>query len=564
MLPSIGLFKSIPCPLYPNCKRNPCFYSHSETRSSTIKDRPTVKRQKVTPAPKAKSIEPVKAIGKPDLKDEGNRVTPLIPVKAASSSTSSTAKVPAISARAARMAATPPPPPRSGQTAEASTLKTVKRVAHTPTFKSKPTGPPIIAPTAKSSIPLKVRQLIATKLFDNYARIYNPILSTNPTLATEHAKREELKIHDSTSNEAGYKQMAMSTLMQLKKRPVSTGVEDIGLADEWVDPATAKAEASRLYERALEHIVPMDLLKQLEYPLPDLLLLPVEEPPAMVGTIHECDRCKKEYLVKDVLDKEDTDKCVYHPGRMKVMKVDGLKEKVYRCCEDALGSVGCSRGPHVYKDTELSMLHKKTPYMPTPPRNPKSTTCQNLVALDCEMGYTTAGMELIRLTAVDQYMNVLLDELVIPSNMIIDLNTHYSGIKTLAGAKYDLPSLRQELFKYIDQDTIIVGHGLENDMNALRIIHTNIIDTVALYPHKSGLPYRNSLRILTSGVLKKFIQTGSDGHDSFEDARVCIELLEAYLKCLSLSFFQIHHFFFLCRYYGNSSYFYIPSQCIIA
>lgn len=102
MLPSIGLFKSIPCPLYPNCKRNPCFYSHSEARSSTIKgtfvnsekvatlvklrttwiDRPTVKRQKVTPAPKAKSIEPVKAIGKPDLKDEGNRVTPLIPVKA--------------------------------------------------------------------------------------------------------------------------------------------------------------------------------------------------------------------------------------------------------------------------------------------------------------------------------------------------------------------------------------------------------------------------------------------------------------------------------------------------
>jgi hypothetical protein len=30
--------------------------------------------------------------------------------------------------------------------------------------------------------------------------------------------------------------------------------------------------------------------------------------------------------------------------------------------------------------------------------------------------------------------------------------------------------------------------------------------------------------------LKKFIQTGTDGHDSFEDARVCIELLEAYIK----------------------------------
>lgn len=274
--------------------------------------------------------------------------------------------------------------------------------------------------------------------------------------------------------------MAMSTMMQLKKRPVSTGTDDIGLMEEWVDPATLKIEASRLYERALEYIVPMDLLRQLEYPLPDLLLLPIEEPPVMVGTVHECDRCKQEYLIKDVLDKDDTDICVYHSARIMVMKVDGLKEKVYRCCEDALGSMGCSRGPHVYKDTELSMLHQKTPYMPTPPRNPKSTTCQNLVALDCEMGYTTAGMELIRLTAVDQNMKVLLDELVIPSNMIIDLNTQYSGVKTLEGAKYDLPSLRQELFKYIDQDTIIVGHGLENDMNALRIIHTKIIDTIAV------------------------------------------------------------------------------------
>jgi RNA exonuclease 1 len=51
-----------------------------------------------------------------------------------------------------------------------------------------------------------------------------------------------------------------------------------------------------------------------------------------------------------------------------------------------------------------------------------------------------------------------------------------------------------------------------------------------LFPHKNGLPYRNSLRLLSSMHLKKFIQTGTEGHDSFEDARVCIELLELYLK----------------------------------
>lgn len=320
--------------------------------------------------------------------------------------------------------------------------------------------------------------MIATKLYDQYARIYQP--SNNPTLATEQTKLQEEKILSSTINLAGYKQMAMTTIMNLKKRPVSTGGQDIGIDGEWVDPASIKASASFLYERAQESLVSMDLLEKLQYPLPSLLSVPHEQHTAMVGTIHGCDRCKGEYLIKDILDKNDMDSCVYHPSRMKVTKIDGQKEKVYGCCEDPLGSIGCTRGPHVYKDEDLNILHQKKPYLLTPKCNTKSTTRQNLVALDCEMGYTTAGMELIRLTAVDQNMNILLDELVLPSNMIIDLNSHYSGIKTLEGVKYDLDGLRKELFKYIDEDTIIVGHGLENDMNALRIIHTKIIDTVAV------------------------------------------------------------------------------------
>lgn len=274
--------------------------------------------------------------------------------------------------------------------------------------------------------------------------------------------------------------MAMSTIMNLKKRPDSTGPRDIGIDGKWVDPVAVKKSATALYEKAQQHLVPVDMLKKLEYPLPELLDAPYEAHGAIVGTLHACDRCKKDYLIKDVLDKDDMDACVYHPARIKIMKVDGLKEKVYGCCQDELGSTGCSRGPHVYKDNDMNILHQKIRYVRTPARDVNSSTRQNIVALDCEMGYTTAGMELIRLTAVDQDMKVLLDELVLPSNMIIDLNTAYSGIKTLEGVKYDLDGLRKELFKYIDQDTVIVGHGLENDMNALRIIHTKIIDTVAV------------------------------------------------------------------------------------
>ena len=324
--------------------------------------------------------------------------------------------------------------------------------------------------------------MIATKLYEAFTRIYQPILEECPTIATEHAKQQEEKNLASTSNLAGYKQSAANTLMHLKKRPLSTGATDIGLDGEWVDPKQAAASKMAWIDRINECIISLDMLKELKYPLPDLLddtnssFLKATE---MVGTIHECDRCRQDYLIKAILDKNDMDACVYHPNRIRVMKVDGLKEKVYACCEDPLGSVGCTRGPHVYKDEDTTVLHKKIPYIKAPSRI-TSDKRQRLVALDCEMGYTTAGMELIRLTAVDEDMKVLVDEIVLPYNMIVDLNSHYSGITTLKGVKYDLEGLRKELFKYIDQDTIIVGHGLENDLNALRIVHTNVIDTVAV------------------------------------------------------------------------------------
>ncbi|KAL7327594.1 RNA exonuclease 3 [Mucor circinelloides] len=528
MLPSLGLFKSIPCPLYPNCSRSPCFYSHTIQRTDDGRPSEQIKRQKLAPEPAAKAASPSSSssIGKAaPIVTKVPKVTPQ-----AGSSASALKKNESASLVTNRPSKRLPQITKSAM--PMSALEARKRTAHTATFQTKPTGPPTVIPTVKSSIPLKVRQLIATKLYEAFIRIYTPILAEHPTIATEHAAQQEEKILTSTSNQAGYKQSAANILMNLKKRPVSTSGTDVGLDGEWVDPKETAASKMAWIERIHECVIDMDTLKELKYPLPDLLeetnTAPLTAIDA-VGTIHECDRCRQDYLIKAVLDKNDLDACVYHPNRIRMMKVDGLKEKVYACCEDPLGSVGCTRGPHVYKDEDTAVLHQKIPYVKAPPRT-NSDRRQRLVALDCEMGYTTAGMELIRLTAVDEDMKVLVDELVLPYNMIVDLNSHYSGITTLKGVKFDLDGLRKELFKYIDQDTIIVGHGLENDLNALRIVHTNVIDTVALFPHKNGLPYRNSLRGLTAAHLKKFIQTGTEGHDSLEDASVCIELLELYIK----------------------------------
>lgn len=41
----------------------------------------------------------------------------------------------------------------------------------------------------------------------------------------------------------------------------------------------------------------------------------------------------------------------------------------------------------------------------------------------------------------------------------------------------DLKDVRDKLGEILDQETILVGHGLENDLKALRLVHLSVIDT---------------------------------------------------------------------------------------
>lgn len=294
-----------------------------------------------------------------------------------------------------------------------------------------------------------------------------------------------------------------------------------------------------------------------------------------------CDRCKSRFQVFPGRREEDGalasgGTCTYHYGKpympeRSAMDPKGKRERRYKCCNQLMGdSSGCTKADcHVFKISEVKRMAAVLNFEKTP-ENPEKVSTQP-VCIDGEMGYTVYGLELIRLTATSwPNGEELFDVLVRPLGEVMDLNSRFSGVwpkdyaeatpwdplllpftpppptsdratpsphpnPTLASKKRQLrivaspAAARDLLFSYLSPQTPLIGHGLENDMNATRIIHPTIIDTALLFPHKAGLPYRNGLKALMHQHLNRHIQVVVDGrmegHDSFEDANAAGELV---------------------------------------
>ncbi|KAG6064790.1 hypothetical protein E4U32_008103 [Claviceps aff. humidiphila group G2b] len=282
-----------------------------------------------------------------------------------------------------------------------------------------------------------------------------------------------------------------------------------------------------------------------------------------------CDRCQQRFQVFPGRREEDGalssgGSCNFHWGKAYVpAKAPGdiaRAPKRYLCCGQEVGqSAGCfTHDNHVFKAGDPKRLAAVLNFAATPENT--NVPPDRAVCFDCEMAYTVHGMELIRLTATAwPTQEILLDVLVQPIGEILDLNSRYSGVwpddlaraaewsstqehqhsptkdpVTAAKAnplkKVSSPKIARDLlFALLAPSTPLIGHGLENDLNAVRIVHPTLIDTVLLYPHRGGLPYRHSLKMLAETHLNRKIQVESgpqlSGHDSAEDAIAAGELV---------------------------------------
>jgi RNA exonuclease 1 len=155
-------------------------------------------------------------------------------------------------------------------------------------------------------------------------------------------------------------------------------------------------------------------------------------------------------------------------------------------------------------------------------KRPHRPTGHKVLALDVEKVTTTGGKEVGRVTLASTAGEVVYDQIVRPRSKIVSYETRYSGLtKEIVDSGIGMEEAKREVLDYIGTDTVVVGHGIENDLTALEIFHDKIIDTAYIYLNSQSR--RLSLSQLAKVHLNKTIH--EDVHDSAEDALICLELL---------------------------------------
>ena len=223
--------------------------------------------------------------------------------------------------------------------------------------------------------------------------------------------------------------------------------------------------------------------------------------------------------------------------------------------KDALANSGAFKTLFVAAETEKGWVDTSSRL---------NEAAARVLFVDCEMVATPFGSELARITVVDGQARVVLESLVRPRGRVVDFRTKYSGLNrtVMAGAKDSLECVRTKLLAVLAASTVLVGHSIENDLRALKLLHRNCVDTSVLFRklgNKEGVFDANrtlslaggnklKLRFLAKVLLGTQIQRKT--HCSLEDALATLRVLKAFVLdrqlCLEMcTNFEVLHKYIL-------------------
>ncbi|KAK7867980.1 hypothetical protein R5R35_014763 [Gryllus longicercus] len=427
--------------------------------------------------------------------------------------------------------------------------KGVQRIAHVPlnTVLARP-----VVQGVGGKIPSNIRQKYLNILMDEYLK-----LTSTEQEARERAEDEEKSIYFRSTTRDIYASHVSNTINRLRKasqinrtlmsakicRKNENATGHASLLRGAVDTKGSRSIEKRkpsasvvsktLYESLSQFIMTEEQLKQNGFPMSH----GEEEGVAVIHNFFKktflpqkpserlCVRCSKKYYVDDQGLAIEQGLCVYHWGRPFQRKIRDGWESLYNCCQSHRDAIGCSVGNcHVSENFDPNHLEG---FVKTLPKETLPEDDYSVYALDCEMCYTTEGLELTRVSVIDTNFNIVFESLVKPERTILDYNTRFSGVKEndLKYVSTNIFEVQSVLLSFIHDKTILVGHSLESDFKALKLIHNTVIDTSVVYPHKMGLPKKRGLKSLCREFLQKIIQENVGGHDSTEDACAAMELM---------------------------------------
>ncbi|KAM3610176.1 uncharacterized protein V6R79_000157 [Siganus canaliculatus] len=382
----------------------------------------------------------------------------------------------------------------------------------------------------RDKVPHDIRQRYVNMFTEEF-------LKTTPNVndAFQKALAEEKTVYNRSINKLKYLSVAVNALKRLKNQSV-VAVKD----ENEINRQKLKGNISlnlksfkgnddkALYESLKDYILTEERLIESNYPVqhperPGSAVLFADNKKTNTDPLKRiCCRCGATYSVTQTGKHTRKEECNYHYGKAVKNKVPGGVETRYSCCEGVMGAPGCQ----VYKLHVHDALSLEG-FVSTDLRRPSDKSCPGVYSLDCEMCYTIHGLELCRVTLVNSSLQVIYDTFVRPENEVIDYNTRFSGIseEDLKGNHTTLKEVQETMLSFINADTILIGHGLENGLCALKLLHGTVVDTSVVFPHRLGPPNKLTLNKLTAEYLRRILQESVCGHDTAEDAAACMELM---------------------------------------